>query len=259
MKYLNLFKYEMKTILKDALNLFMLFYPFLILILMGVVIPLALKKMDTSSALVLIILLMVTLTIGSFLIGAMLGFSFLENKDEKTILGLSVTPLRVQGYTIFKIIYAYVFSIIGNIIIIGGLKIIASDSYVIEEGSIHLLENISYLNIIAFSLTSSLFAPLFALIIAAIAKNKIEGFALMKSSAIIIFIPMLTLIPFFQDSKQFLLGFAPNFWSVKGMINVATNNNSNFNFYLYMLIGSIFSVLLIIFALKLFIKKINTN
>lgn len=259
MKYIGLFKYEMKTLLKDALNLFMLFYPFLILIILGFIVPLALEKVETYSSILILIILIMALTLGSFLIGAMLGFSFIDNKDEKTIIGISVTPIQVEGYTTFKIIYAYVFSFIGNIIIVGGLKIIAKDAYIIESGSVNLFENISWINIIVFSLASSLFAPLFALIIASVAKNKIEGFALMKSAAIIIFVPLLTLIPFFQDGKQFLLGFAPNFWFVKAMLNVATNSIDNMNFYIYILIGVIYAIIIIALSFKMFIKKVNVN
>ncbi|MFA7436391.1 MAG: hypothetical protein WC006_08525 [Bacilli bacterium] len=259
-KYFSLIKYEMKSILKDPLNIFMLFYPFFILFILGVIIPLSLEKIDSYSYIVILIILIMALSLGAFLIGALLGFSFIENKDEKTILGISVTPLKVEGYTIFKVVYATIFSFIGNIVIVGGLKIISNDIYVINEGSVNLLENITWIHVIVFSAVSSLFSPVFALIIASIAKNKIEGFALMKSSSIILFFPLLILIPFFENGNQFLLSVFPNFWTIKGILTVATNSlDNNLNFYLYMLIGAVYSFVIMLLSIKMFINKQNVN
>lgn len=264
-KYLSLLKYEFKTIIKDPTNLMMVLYPFLVLFIVGVIMPLAMDKVDNknAAATTLLILLAAVLAVGVFVIGALLGFSLIENKDEKTILSICVTPVKVEGYTIFKVVYTYVFSFIGNLVIVGGLKIIAKDTFVIETGAepIYLLNNLSWLQIVIFALVNSLFVPAIALIIGGVAKNKIEAFAMMKSSGFMIMIPALTLLNFFKDWKQYLLGFAPNFWPIKAMLNEAmgelATHSSNLNYYLYMVIGTIYFLFLSIVSLRFFIKKIN--
>jgi fluoroquinolone transport system permease protein len=142
---------------------------------------------------------------------------------------------------------------------VGGLKLLARDSYVINYGiqSISLLDNISYFQIIVFSLVAALIVPFFGGIFASIAKNKIEGFALMKTGGLIIMVPMLCLLPAFENGWQYILGIAPNFWPMKALLNVALGsaNSWNLNYWIYMLIGGVFQILLSALALRIFIKK----
>jgi fluoroquinolone transport system permease protein len=233
----------------------------MMLFFMGVIVPLVVDKTTNPNTVTYTILIAFTiaLSVGAFVSGGLLGFALIENKDEKTILNIAVTPIKVEGYTMFKIIYTYVLSIIGNMIIVGGLKLIASNEYVIN--GISLFDNLSFLKIFIFCLVSGLLVPTIALIIASIAKNKIEGFAFIKGGGFIIMLPVLTVLDFFKDVKQYLLGFAFNFWPIKAMLNEATNSHqkSNLNYYLYMLIGSIYSIIIFIVCLRMFIRKLNLN
>ncbi|HOI46154.1 MAG TPA: hypothetical protein PLR26_00320 [Bacilli bacterium] len=263
-KYLKLLQYELKTIIKDPMNRFMMIYPFMMLFIIGYVLPQIVQKttsgMETTGAIyTLLIGFVMSLAIGGYVMGAMLGFSLLENKDEKTILSIAVTPITVEGYATFKIIYTYVFSIISNLIIVGGTKLLASNQYVVNLGAgpVSLFDNLSYFQILLFALVNSLLVPTIALIFGAFAKNKVEGFAFVKGGGLIVMTPLLAIIPALADAKQYILGILPNFWAIKGMLNLALNSThaSNLNFYLYLLIGSIYSVLISILSLKVFIKK----
>lgn len=258
-KYLSLLKYELKTLFKDSTNIFMLSYPVIMILMLGVILPILLNKTDDAPIEAILIILIVALAVGSFVSGAMLGFSLIENKDEKTILNIGVTPIKVEGYAIFKSTYAYFISIISNLIIVGGLKIINNDVYIVHIGneSIHLLDNLSWLHIIVFAMVSGLFVPFVALTLGTIAKNKIEGFAYVKSGGFIVMLPVLMILNFFSDIKQYILGVIPSFWPIKAMLNVATSNSnpSNLNYFIYMLIGAIYMIFLTSLMLKVFIKK----
>jgi fluoroquinolone transport system permease protein len=263
-KYLNLLKYEMKTLIKDSMNRFMIFYPLLMLFIIGYLLPKIVQKttsgIETAGAIyTLLIGFVMALAIGGYVMGAMLGFSLLENKDEKTILSIAVTPITVEGYATFKITYTYVFAIISNLIILGGAKLFASNQYVIDMGAgpVSLFDNISYLHILIFAIVNSLLVPAIALIFAAFAKNKVEGFAFMKGGGMIIMTPLLAIIPALTDVKQYILGIIPNFWAIKAMLNLALNSSepSNLNFYIYLVIGAVYSILISVVSLKFFIKK----
>ncbi len=262
-KYVGLLKYELKTILKNSMSVFMLVYPLLMLFICGFLIPGILDKtadaQSNGSTVTLLIAFVLILTIGGFVLGAMLGFALIENKDENTLQNIAVTPITVSGYATFKIIYTYVISVIANFVMIGGLKLLASDSYVVvyNNVTIGLLDNITYIQILILSVVTSLFVPTIALVIAAIAKNKIEGFAFMKSSGIIIMIPMLALLNIFKDGKQYILGLAPNFWPTKALLNQALNSNepSDISFALYLIIGAVYMLILAFISLKAFLKK----
>ncbi len=262
-KYWSLLKYEFKTLLKDSMNLFMLFYPLLMLFICGFLLPEILSRTgadDTNAkTITLLIGFSLILSLGGYIMGAMLGFSLLENKDENTLESIATTPITIKGYTNFKTVYAYVLSIIGNFVMLGGLKLIASDRYeVLYRGiTIRLLDDLSWLNVAVFSVVSSLMVPTIALIIASIAKNKIEGFAFMKSGGFFIMIPLLALLNAFQDWKQYLLGIIPNFWTIKPLLNdvMPGSNPVDLPFWAYMAIGAIYMIVLAILMQKLFLKR----
>lgn len=262
-KYLSLIKYEIKTIVKDMMSLFVLLYPVLMLFICGFLLPAIIDKTSANDpnaqAIALLIGFVLLISVGGFMMGAMLGFSLLDNRDENTLVNIAVTPITVTGYAIFKIIYTYVLSVFGNILMVGGLKLLASDSYVVNYGgvTIGLLDNINYGHVIVFSLVSSLIVPFVALLLGSLAKNKIEGFAMIKGGGLFVMIPMLILLDNFQDGKQYIFGVFPNFWPTKAILNIAINsqNNANLDFWIYLLIGAIYPLVLGFFALKGFVKK----
>jgi len=264
-KYAGLLKYELKTLFKDSMTLFMLIYPLMMLFIMGFVLPEILDKTAPADAnattYTLLIGFVVVLSIGGFISGAMLGFSLLENKDENTLVNIAVSPITVTGYTNFKILYTYVIAIMGNFVMVGGLKIFATSKYQIQYmgQTINLLESLGWGHAWVFILTSSLIVPLFALVISSIAKNKIEGFAFMKSSGLIIMLPLLTLLNAFMDWKQYLLGVLPNFWTIKPLLNLvlSVDSTSNLPFFGYMIIGGVYALGLSLLAYRMFLKRAN--
>ena len=152
-------------------------------------------------------------------------------------------------------------SFFSNLLILGGLKLLASDHYVIIAGikTIKLLDNLGWSKVLIFSFVSSLFVPAVALLFGTYAKNKIEGFAFLKGGALVIMLPVLTILKIFQNQFQYILGILPNFWPLKAMLNEATqsNDSSNLSYYGYMLIGIIYFALIFIFSFRNFRKRIH--
>ncbi len=262
-KYWNLFAYEMRTLLRDPLNLFMLFYPFFMLFLTGWLLPTSLSRagLDIDSpgyALTMLIVFVMLLAIGGFAMGILLGFSLLENKDEQTILSIAVTPIKVSGYILFKTIYSYIFSIVGNLIMLFGIKFFAYEAYTFQYGtSTFGFDHITVGHILAFSVVASLLVPVVGAVTAAISRNKIEGFAFMKSGGLLFMIPALVLLDIFSDWKQYFLGFAPNFWPLKGLLNLALGiqATSDLPFWAYLVIGAAYMIVLGGVAIRFYIKK----
>ncbi len=63
------------------------------------------------------------------------------------------------------------------------------------------------------SLGAAPLAPLFALFLASLAGNKVEGFALMKASGILFLPPVLAY--FVPDPLQWAFGVVPTYWQLK--------------------------------------------
>lgn len=259
--------YELKTLLRDPMNLFMFIYPIFMLFFMGWAIPSILQRtgLTTSSgeyALSLTIIFVVILAVGGMISGILLGFSLLENKDEKTIQAIAVSPMTVQGYAWFKSLYTYLIGFLGTLIMVGGIILFFSDAYSYSFNGMQFgLSEISFLDLFLFSAVSSLLTPTIGAMIAALAKNKIEGFALMKTAGILFIIPALVLLEAFGDWKQYLLGITPNFWPVKAFLNLAfqTQGPDDLSYGLYLIIGAVYMVLLAVVSIHYFVKRASVE
>ncbi len=266
-KYWQIFRYELKTLLRDPLNLFMLIYPLVMLGFVGWLIPSILVRsgLDREApeyALSLLLLFILILSIGGFISGVILGFSLLENKDEQTIKAIAVSPITVKGYTLFKTTYAFIFGVLGNFVMLFGMKYFFGETFSFAYGELSFgLTSIDNLSIVLFSIVSSLITPTAGALMAALAKNKIEGFALMKSGGIVFMVPLLILLDAFGDWKQFILGISPNFWAVKGFYNLAlhTQGPNDLTFGWYLVIGTVYMIIIASFALNFFIRRVNAE
>lgn len=257
-KYLSLFRYEMKTIVRDPMNIFMLCFPLIVLALGTFVFPTIFDSMAADQAalmVVMLLLLIVILTFGSYFIAAMATFLLLDHKDECTLNTIAVTPVGASGYLRFKMSYVYLLSFLTTMLVLFGIKYIAGDQYAIF--GISLFDNVGAVEIVVFSAVSSLFVPTLALFQSAFAKNKVEGFAYVKGTGIVVFIPVLMLLDAMQGGLQYILGIFPNFWAIKGMLNAFSpiGNSADLSFALYMIIGAAFNLLIIGVTYRMFLKK----
>lgn len=259
-KYLRLLKYELKNILSDSMSKVMLIYPIFIIIVGAYFLPILLERFgdDTPgtqvAALVMIIFFA---SIAPFITAAMLGFNLLDNRDDNTIDTIRVTPISLRGYITFKSIYAYILSVNASFFVMFGTKHLSGDGYTVM--GINLFDNFTAGWIFIYAVVAGLFTPLFGLLLSAFAKNKIEGFAFMKASGMIIIVPALAVIETMQDAKQYFLGIIPIFWPVKGLMTSADLlvHSSNLDVWLYMVIGILYMIVLIIIFYKIFDRKLQ--
>ncbi|MGI6561970.1 MAG: hypothetical protein ACOX3Q_05335 [Clostridia bacterium] len=258
-KYLSLLKYELKTVLRDPVNLFMCLFPVIVLILSCYVFPLIMESVDPTKGMTLqitmLLLLVIILAFGSFFLAALATFLLLEQKDENTLHTIAVTPLGTSGYLKFKMTYIYIVSVIGIIAILLGTKLIAGDKYAI--GGKSLFDNINAFHILSFAVINGLFTPALGMLQAAFAKNKVEGFAFIKGTGILALIPALMILEAFQGGLQYVLGIFPNFWAIKGMVLelMPYEHGANLSFPFYLLIGGVYNILLLVLAYRYFVKR----
>ena len=259
-KYLSLMKYEWKTIIRDPLQIFLMLFPFLMLLLTVYLFPSILSGMSdvTSDAyrVVMLLLLIILLAMDTFMVGALGSFLLLEHKDEKTMNTIGVTPIGTSGYLMFKAVYLYIIAALSMAIVLFGTKWFAADEFII--GGVSLFENLSTWHILAFCLVSGLFSPALSLFEASLARNKVEGFALVKGMAILALVPMLMLLSTFSGGLQYALGIFPNFWGIKAMIlQLYPMGSANLSFALYMVIGAAYNLLIMMASYKLFLKRVQ--
>ena len=260
-KYLRLLRFELKGLTRDPITLLLLAFPALLLALSCYALPLVLRTLPPMEALaaqaVTLLMIMMVASFGGIMAGAMATFTLLDHKDEHTLHTIAATPLGLPGYLLFKMAYVYLSAAMSVFLVLFGTKLLAADAYTLM--GIRLLDRLSAGDIIAFSLVSALTAPLLALLLGALSKNKVEGFAWIKGSGMLAFIPLLLLLPAFNGAKQYFLGIFPNFWASKGLTNLllAQRHPADLSFALYLFIGAALSLLVTAGALRLFLSKVQ--
>ncbi|MFP4286067.1 MAG: hypothetical protein ACLFRI_00060 [Candidatus Izemoplasmataceae bacterium] len=259
-KYLKLLRFELKSITRDKITTVMLVYPALIVFIGAYVLPLILERFgdDTlGTKIAAMVMIIIFAALGPFINAALLGFSLLDNRDDNTLDTIRVTPISLRGYVTFKSVYAYLLSVNASFWIIFLTDKLGQDAYTFMGSN--LFQDFTLLLIITYALIAGLFTPLFGIFLAAVAKNKIEGFAYMKSSGIIVMLPALVVINTMQDYKQYFLGITPIFWPLKGLMTGGNllENEANLPPFIYFLIGFIYMIILLILSYKVFENKVQ--
>lgn len=126
------------------------------------------------------------------LVGWVVGFLLLEDRDDGTLMAMTVTPVGKSGYIAYRIGFAFLLAFLctlyGCVLLpVGGGPVMA----------------------LALAVLVGLNAVLFSLALAALAGNKVEGLALTKLLNIASMLPYLALIP---GPLRFLAGVLPPFW-----------------------------------------------
>lgn len=195
-KYFSLFRYEMKNIVRDPMNLYMCCFPFILLILSTVIFPLVFKSIgeqkQATLQVTMLVFLIIMLTLGTFFLSTLTALLLVENKDEHTFNTIAVTPVGVTGYLRFKMVYLYIMSVISSFIVLYGTKLIAADQY--KVGGVSLFDHVGIAQIIAFAAVNGLFVSALSLFQSAFAQNKVEGFAFIKGTGIIALVPALLIL-----------------------------------------------------------------
>ena len=235
--FISFISSEFKKWLRDPMMTFMMIYPIIFGFIGRFLLPLIADNSGFSvepyADLIIVILTLIT----PLMFGALVGFSILDDRDDHILSSIKVTPLSIHQFLSFRLIIVFVLSFASTIFVmwfsdIGNLKI----------G-----------NIMAISFLASLAAPMTGLFINAFAKNKIEGFAVMKGSGTIIVFPIIAL--FFLDKKEFFFSFAPGFWPAKAISVLVRGDILQLSYNQYYCIGLIYIVLLNLVVYRLFLTR----
>lgn len=166
------------------------------------------------------------------MIGTVIGFLLLDERDDRMLTALMVTPASADGYLAYRIAIPLVS---GFVITIAGYRLIG-------------LLPVSLSDLAAVSLLASFNAPITALALAGFAENKITGFAFVK---ILNAITMIPVIAFFVVSDwQYFAGLVPTYWPMKMFWLVASGKG----YVVYGLVGLVVNGL----ALALLVKRFHT-
>lgn len=235
--YINFLKSEIKKWTRDSMMGFMIVYPIIFALLGRYLLPWLGDKYGFDFTPFTDLILVILVLFIPIAYGALIGFSILDDRDDNVLINIKVTPLSIHQFLSFRLVAVYFLCVIATIFVAWFSNI----------------GDLSMKNIIALSFLASLEAPISGLLINCFAKNKIEGFAIMKAGGSIIVFPIVAL--FFNGVRELFFSFAPGFWTAKSISSIVRNGGLYLSYNQYYFLGLTYMIILNILAYKLFINR----
>ncbi len=139
----------------------------------------------------------VTLLLVPVTVGQLVGFLLLDERDDDTLRALLVTPLPLTGYLLYRI------SVPLLLCTVMGLLAIPLTGLV----------DMPWRDLLPIFAVATLEAPIVTLLVACVARNKVQGLALAK---VISSVQMLPVLAYFLDPPwQYAAALMPNYWVAK--------------------------------------------
>ncbi len=127
----------------------------------------------------------------------LIGFLLLDEKDDQTLTALQVTPLSLNRYLAYRLAVPVALTVALMFVIFPLAGLTEFDLGVV----------------LVTAIAAAPTAPMFALFLASLAQNKVQGFALMKLSGVVLFAPVLAF--FVEGPWSLAFGVVPTYWPVK--------------------------------------------
>lgn len=168
--------------------------------------------------------------------GALVGFVLLDQRDDGTLSALQVTPLTLDGYFVYRLATPLLVSVAMTMITV----------------PLTGLVRLGWPALALVALAAAPLAPLFALLFAGFAANKVQGFALMKAAGVLNWPP---LIGWFLPLKwQWFTGIVPTYWPAKVFWMIEAGESG---VWAYLAIGLIYQSGLLVLLLKRFNRVLH--
>ena len=189
-----LFRKDARVIYRDGFMLMMLVYPLVLALGLRFGVPFVpIPDFDVYLAPAVVLL-------GPTFVGTVLGFTLIEERENRTWLLLRVLPLPERA------LFGYFFCVCAGLSF--GVALVSAILYgqpVAELGAF-----------VAMTAVCSLTAPLVMLLMASLASNKIEGMAVSKALGLLSFSPALAFV--LSPSWQLTLAWNPFYWIYLGLL-----------------------------------------
>jgi fluoroquinolone transport system permease protein len=197
---LTLLATDARQLNREPFLRFMLLYPLVLAVFARWVLPFAvdgLAHLIDLSPYLPIVGALFSILVTPILNGLAAGFLLLDEKDAGTLLAIRVTPFSASRYLLYRMLAPVIISLAAAPVLTAAMD----------------LFHPAWLDLLLLSLAGALLAPLIALLLALVANNKVQGFALAKGMGLLVMLPVASW--FVGEPWQWLFGLVPTFWPVK--------------------------------------------
>jgi len=224
------------SVRRDAMLRWMIFLPLLATLAMRLLPQLLLARLDgwlpfDLQALYKPLMGAIFLLLVPFLWGMLSGFLLLDERDDRTLTALQITPLPMSAYLLYRLAFPAALSVVTTFFLfpLAGLATLSG-------GALFLL-----------ALLAAPLAPLIALLLAALAQNKVQGLAMTKASSLLL---LPALVAYFLAAPwHWLLAAAPTFWATQAFWQALDGAPQ---FWLYLSGGFVYQLWLIVLLARRF-------
>ncbi len=208
---------DAKNIRRDELLRWIIFAPVLMALLIRLLFPIILVRAGEILQFDLMpyyepVTSFMIMLLTPYLAGLVIGFLLLDQRDDGTLTALQVTPLSLNGYLLYRLTMPMLLSIVMTLV----------------AAPLSGVVNIGFGKLVLTAVCAAPFAPIFALLLASLAQNKVQGFAITKVAGIILVPPLLAY--FITAPWTIILGIFPTYWPAMTLWS-AQANDPTFWFY----------------------------
>ena len=241
-KYRNLIWNQTKRVGRDNLLLILSVYPLMLAVVGKYLIPFLrgvfLENLDLSEHYPAILVFFILAN--PYIYGSLAAFTLLDEREENVLQAIRVTPLKLSNYLGAKVLFFVIVSIATGVLI----------TWYINLVTIGLGESVMINSLMALS------APLSMLMINSFAKNRVEGFALVKGTGFMILLPALAF--YVPERYSLLAGVIPGYWPAMAINKLSNPSFGLMPYWGYLLVGLLYILLLIMILYHRFSRKISS-
>jgi fluoroquinolone transport system permease protein len=168
------------------------------------------------------------------MVGMVIGFLFLDERDARTLTALRTTPLSMRQYLGYRVALPLMLGTMSTLI-----------GYPLTG-----LTPLPLASLLPMAIIASLSAPLLALVLAVAAPNKVAGFAVVKVLNAVNLLPIVAY--FVPRPVQFAAGVFPTYWPMRALWSAAIGETYGG----YLIIGALVSVLALLLVAGLFDRRL---
>lgn len=228
---INLTLADFKLIFRDPSLRTFLFFPLLILAAIALFLPYLDQRFEAVGEYVPYVL-MASITQAATMFGFIYCMVFIEEKDTQVARIYGVLPVSQVKFTLLRLLIPFSVATLFTTVLL----------------LIQPFYQLSFLACLLVSMLASLLAPVIALSISALAKNKMEGMTWYKIINVIVTVP---LVAFFVPPFQQYFGVFPSYWAFVSLGDILEQGIS-----ISLLIGFCYLTALTAFVLK---KHLSTH
>ncbi len=210
---------ELRNVRRDSMLRWMAAFPIVMALLLRWLVPLIDSNLELDlRPYYLLIMSTYAVLAAPVTMGFIVGILLLDERDNETLRALRVTPLSMRRYLAWKLTLP-----LGAVVVLTLL-------------SIPLAGLIPFrIDYTGSAVVGALWAPILALAMVAFAKNKLQGFLLMRITNLLIFVPMAAW--FFEAARwEPLFAVLPAYWPLKASWLAARGES----YGVYLAVGAVY-------------------